>query len=93
MARKKRGRRGYATDLTDGQWALGQGQGQHRRRDRQTRSSRQGLRGAAPPLGGRAHLRLDRQEPLVVRDYEQLTAVAETLITIAATATLMRLWP
>ncbi len=28
-----------------------------------------------------------------VRDYEQLTAVAETLITIAATATLIRRWP
>ncbi len=27
------------------------------------------------------------------RDYEQLTAVAETLITIAATATLIRRWP
>jgi transposase len=29
----------------------------------------------------------------LVRDYEQLTAVAETLITIAATATLIRRWP
>jgi transposase len=28
-----------------------------------------------------------------VRDYEQLTAVAETLITIAAVATLIRRWP
>lgn len=28
-----------------------------------------------------------------VRDYEQLTSVAETLITIAATATLIRRWP
>jgi hypothetical protein len=28
-----------------------------------------------------------------VRDYEQLTAVTETLITIAATATLIRRWP
>ena len=28
-----------------------------------------------------------------VRDYEQLTEVAETLITIAATATLIRRWP
>ena len=28
-----------------------------------------------------------------VRDYEQLTTVAETLITIAATATLIRRWP
>ena len=28
-----------------------------------------------------------------VRDYEQLTAVAETLITIAASATLVRRWP
>ena len=28
----------------------------------------------------------------VVRDYEQLTAVAETLITIAASATLLRRW-
>src|ERR687898_290855 len=28
-----------------------------------------------------------------VRDYEQLTAVAETLITIAAAATLIRRWP
>lgn len=28
-----------------------------------------------------------------VRDCEQLTAVAETLITIAATATLVRRWP
>jgi len=28
-----------------------------------------------------------------VRDYEQLTAVAETLITIAATVTLIRRWP
>jgi transposase len=27
------------------------------------------------------------------RDYEQLTPVAETLITIAATATLLRRWP
>jgi transposase len=27
------------------------------------------------------------------RDYEQLTAVAETLITIAASATLIRRWP
>lgn len=27
------------------------------------------------------------------RDYEQLTAVAETLIIIAATATLIRRWP
>ena len=27
------------------------------------------------------------------RDYEQLTAVAETLITIAACATLVRRWP
>ena len=27
-----------------------------------------------------------------VRDYEQLTAVAESLITIAATATLIRRW-
>ena len=27
-----------------------------------------------------------------VRDYEQLTAVAETLIIIAATATLIRRW-
>ncbi len=29
----------------------------------------------------------------LVRDYEQLTEVAETLITIAATATLIRRWP
>jgi transposase len=29
----------------------------------------------------------------LVRDYEQLTAVAETLITIAAAATLIRRWP
>jgi transposase len=29
----------------------------------------------------------------LVRDYEQLTAVAETLITIAASATLLRRWP
>lgn len=29
----------------------------------------------------------------LVRDYEQLTAVAEALITIAATATLLRRWP
>jgi transposase len=29
----------------------------------------------------------------LVRDYEQLPAVAETLITIAATATLIRRWP
>lgn len=29
----------------------------------------------------------------LVRDYEQLTGVAETLITIAATATLIRRWP
>jgi transposase len=28
-----------------------------------------------------------------VRDYEQLTTVAETLIMIAATATLIRRWP
>ena len=28
-----------------------------------------------------------------VRDYEQLTEVAETLITIAASATLLRRWP
>lgn len=28
----------------------------------------------------------------LVRDYEQLTGVAETLITIAATATLIRRW-
>jgi transposase len=28
-----------------------------------------------------------------VRDYEQLTTVAETLITIAASATLIRRWP
>ena len=28
-----------------------------------------------------------------VRDYEQLTAVSETLITITATATLIRRWP
>ncbi|MGI4795094.1 MAG: hypothetical protein ACRYG8_13680 [Janthinobacterium lividum] len=28
-----------------------------------------------------------------VRDYEQLTTVAETLIIIAATATLIRRWP
>ena len=28
----------------------------------------------------------------LVRDYEQLTAVAETLITIAASATLLRRW-
>jgi transposase len=28
-----------------------------------------------------------------VRDYEQLTTVAETLITIAASATLLRRWP
>ena len=28
-----------------------------------------------------------------VRDYEQLTSVAETLIIIAATATLIRRWP
>ena len=28
-----------------------------------------------------------------VRDYEQLTAVAETLITVAAAATLIRRWP
>lgn len=28
-----------------------------------------------------------------VRDYEQLTGVAETLITIAASATLIRRWP
>ena len=28
-----------------------------------------------------------------VRDYEQLTSVAETLIVIAATATLIRRWP
>jgi len=28
-----------------------------------------------------------------VRDYEQLTVVAETLITIAATVTLIRRWP
>jgi hypothetical protein len=27
-----------------------------------------------------------------VRDYEQLTAIAETLITIAATVTLIRRW-
>jgi transposase len=29
----------------------------------------------------------------LTRDYEQLTTVAETLITIAATATLIRRWP
>jgi len=29
----------------------------------------------------------------LVRDYEQLTEVAETLITIAASATLVRRWP
>ena len=29
----------------------------------------------------------------LVRDYEQLTEVAETLITIAASATLIRRWP
>ena len=29
----------------------------------------------------------------LVRDYEQLTDVAETLITIAASATLIRRWP
>ncbi len=29
----------------------------------------------------------------LVRDYEQLTAVAETLIVIAAAATLIRRWP
>ena len=29
----------------------------------------------------------------LVRDYEQLTRVAETLITIAAAATLIRRWP
>ena len=29
----------------------------------------------------------------LVRDYEQLTAVVETLITIAATATMLRRWP
>jgi transposase len=29
----------------------------------------------------------------LVRDYEQLTAVAETLITIAAIGTLIRRWP
>ena len=29
----------------------------------------------------------------LVRDYEQLTTVAEALITIAATATLIRRWP
>ena len=29
----------------------------------------------------------------LVRDYEQLTAVAETLNTIAAAATLLRRWP
>ena len=29
----------------------------------------------------------------LVREDEQLTAVAETLITIAATATLIRRWP
>jgi transposase len=29
----------------------------------------------------------------LVRDYEQLTAVTETLITIAASATLLRRWP
>ena len=29
----------------------------------------------------------------LVRDYEQLTTVAETLITVAAAATLIRRWP
>jgi hypothetical protein len=29
----------------------------------------------------------------LVRDYEQLPAVAETLIIIAASATLLRRWP
>ena len=29
----------------------------------------------------------------LVRDYEQLNVVAETLITIAASATLLRCWP
>lgn len=29
----------------------------------------------------------------LVRDYEQITAVAETLITIAASASLLRRWP
>ena len=29
----------------------------------------------------------------LVRDYEQLTAVAETLITVAAIGTLIRRWP
>ena len=29
----------------------------------------------------------------LVRDYEQLTTVAETLITIAAIGTLLRRWP
>lgn len=29
----------------------------------------------------------------LVRDYEQITAIAETLITIAASATLLRRWP
>src|SRR4051812_35407621 len=42
--------------------ALGQGQGPHHRRGRQTQPSRQGLRGAAPPLGRRTNLRLDPQE-------------------------------
>jgi hypothetical protein len=53
----------------------------------------------APPPAGSRSAHVERTLAWIiknrrfVRDYEQLTAVAETLITIAAAATLIRRWP
>jgi len=48
------------------------------------------VRSCARLYGPNAETVQDRQ---FIRDYEQLTAVTETLIMIAATATLIRRWP
>ena len=109
MARKKRDRRGYATDLTDGQWGLiaplipeAEPGGRPRNAPTRTLVVVEIVK-RDPAAAGFEVLRcrwvVERTFTWIVknrrltRDYEQLTTVAETLITIAATATRMRRWP
>ncbi len=145
MARTKRGRRAYATDLSETQWALiapliPEAEPGGRPRKTTSRGAKGVLKRSRSRFpfvelayvdGGyagrlvrwakdRTHIVLEvvkrsaeqvgfaviRRRWVVertfawivknrrlVRDYEQLTAVAETLITVAAIGTLIRRWP
>lgn len=71
--------------------AGGAGQDPCRAGDREAPARGQRLRRPPPPLGRRADLRVDHEMPPTrPRLRTQLTAVAETRITIAAIATLLR---